>query len=492
MKTWKKVLGVSALSLAALSLAACGNKSGGDDKAADGNKDSGSKTLLMYQVGDKPDNFDKLMEIANKRIKDKIGVTIDLQYIGWGDWDQKMPTIINSGEAYDIAFASDYVANAQKGAFADLTELSEKYAKDYMKQLPEMYVTGNKIDGKLYAVPVFGNAWGQQRLTFNKQYLDKYNIDISKVGDSYESATEVLRQFHEKEPNVAAFAIGQSFNASGDYDYVLGKDYPFAVALDGSKDPKIINQYEDPAFQKNLKTLREWYKEGLIPADAATNQTGYPLDGNTWFMREETQGPMDYGDTILTNAANQPIVSKQLTKPLKTTSQAQMANFVISNTSKNKEKAMEFLNLLNTDPELLNGLVYGVEGEQWEKLDDNKIKLLPKYGTDGHMSAWNTGNNMILYTQDTITDEQVKQRDESIETAETSPILGFNVKTDNVKTELSNILNIMNRYKSNLNAGAVDTDETVAKLNKELKEAGWDKVQQDFQKQLDAYEQTLK
>lgn len=484
MKTWKKVLGISALALMTAGLAACGSqKSASKDSEAGGD----SKTLLMYQVGDKPENYDQLMEIANKRIKEKIGVTIDLQYIGWGDWDKKMPTIINSGESYDIAFAYQYVANAQKGAFADLTELSQKYAKDYMDQLPEMYKKGNEVDGKLYAIPVYGNAWAQQVLTFNDQYVKKYNLDISKVDGSYASATEVLRQFHEKEPNIAAFAIGQTFNASSNMDFPLGKDYPFAVRLDTDGAPKIVNQYEDKDFQNNLKTLHQWYKEGLIPTDAATNTTGFPLEGNTWFMREETQGPMDYGDTILRNAAQQDLTSRPLTNQLKTTSQAQMANFVVSNTSKNKEKAVEFLNLLNTDPEFLNGLVYGVEGTAWEKVGDNKLKLLDGYKPNQHMAAWNTGNNMLLYTQDTITDEQIKERDESIENAKSSPILGFNVKTDNFKTQLSNIMNVMNRYKANLNTGSIDPETTIPELISELKKAGWDEAQQDMQKQLDQY-----
>ena len=484
MKTWKKFIGVSAATLLAISLAACGNQNKSSSKDT---KTGDSKSLLMYQVGDKPENFDELMKIANKRIKDKIGVTVDIQYIGWGDWDKKMPTIINSGESYDIAFAYHYVANAQKGAFADLTELSKKYAKDYLDQLPEMYIKGNEVDGKLYAIPVYGNAWGQQVLTFNDQYVKKYNLDISKVDGSYQSATEILREFHKKEPKIAAFAIGQNFNASANMDYPLGKDYPFAVRLDSNDKPVIINQYEDKDFQESLKTLHQWYKEGLIPTDAATNTTGFPLEGNTWFMREETQGPMDYGDTILRNAAQQDVTSRPLTEQVKTTSQAQMANFVVSNTSKNKEKAVEFLNLLNTDPELLNGLVYGVEGKAWEKVGDNQVKLLSGYKANQHMAAWNTGNNMILYTQDTITEKQVQERDESIEKAKTSPILGFNAKTDKVKTQLSNIMNVMNRYKANLNTGSIDPETTIPELVKELKQAGWDDVQKDIQKQLDEF-----
>lgn len=484
MKKWKKVIGLSSIALASLSLVACGSSSSKKEDTSDKKE---SKTLLMYQVGDKPENYDKLMEIANKKIKDKIGVTIDLQYIGWGDWDSKTSTIINSGENYDISFAPNYRTNAQRGAFADLTDLAPKYAKDYMEQLPESYIKGNKIADKLYAIPVYGNVWGQQVLTFNKEYLDKYNIDISKIDGSYESATEVLKQFHEKEPKIAAFAIGQNFKASGNYDYPLGKDYPFAVKVDETNSPKVINQYEDKDFVNSLTTLHSWYEAGYIPTDAATSSTDYPLDKNTWFMREETQGPMDYGDTILSNAATHPLVSRPLTKQLTTSSQAQMANFVVSNTSKNKEKSVEFLNLLNTDAELLNGLVYGIEGEAWKKNDDGSIKLLDGYKPNMHMSAWNTGNNMILYRQDTISKEMVEKRDQSIKDAKVSPILGFNFQTDSVKTELSNIMNVMSRYADTVNTGSVDPEKTLPEMSKDLKGAGIEKVQTEMQKQLDEF-----
>ena len=56
MKLWKKLAftGVSALLLG--TLAACGG-SGSKDQAEASNSD----TLQMYQIGDKPDNFDQLM-----------------------------------------------------------------------------------------------------------------------------------------------------------------------------------------------------------------------------------------------------------------------------------------------------------------------------------------------------------------------------------------------------------------------------------------------
>ena len=69
-----------------------------------------------------------------------------------------MNVIISSGENYDIAFANNYVINAQKGAYADLTELYKKEGKDLYKALDPAYIKGNTVNGKIYAVPVAANV----------------------------------------------------------------------------------------------------------------------------------------------------------------------------------------------------------------------------------------------------------------------------------------------------------------------------------------------
>lgn len=480
---FKKMLALTGTFLLTTVLTAC---SGGNSSEAAVDED-GVTTLLMYQIGDKPENYDELMEIANERIEEKIDARIDLQYIGWGDWDQKMSTIISSGENFDIAFAAKgYTSNAQKGAYADLTDLAPKYAKDAYDQLDPAYIKGNLVDDKLYAFPVNGNIFGQQVLTFNKQYLDKYDLDIDDV-KSYEDAEPLLKVIKEKEGNVSPFAIGQSFQLSGPFDYILGKDQPFAVDVDNPD--KIVNQWDTQEMMDRLKVMHEWYQEGYIPSDAATDTQAYPLEGNNWFMREETQGPMDYGDTVLSNAAGQELVSAPITEPLKSTGQAQVANFVIGNVSKNKEKAMEFLGLLNSDPELLNGLVWGVEGEAWEKVEgeEDRIKLLDGYKANNHMPAWNTGNNLLLYNTDSLPEEKIVERDKQIEEADESPILGFNFKTDKVKTEMTNITNVMSRYQDELNTGTVDPEKTVPKLLDDLDKAGWGTVQEEMQKQYEEF-----
>ncbi len=91
MKLWKKLAFTGFSALTAISLAACGGGSGDKDDAAA----SDTTTLQMYQIGDKPDNLDQLLEVANKRIEEKIGVKVNINYIGWGDYEKKMNVIIH-------------------------------------------------------------------------------------------------------------------------------------------------------------------------------------------------------------------------------------------------------------------------------------------------------------------------------------------------------------------------------------------------------------
>lgn len=464
-------------------LAGCSLKG---NSTADNSSKDGVTTLLMYQIGDKPQNFDVLMENVNKKTEKEIGVRVNLQYIGWGDYEKKMSVIVSSGENYDIAYANNYVTNAQKGAYADLTELLPKYAKEAYDMLDPAYIEGNTVNGKLYAFPVNGNVYAQTMFSFNKQYIDKYNLDISDV-KGYKDLEPLLKVIKENEKDVMPFSVGQGFRVLPNMDFILGNGMPFAVDLNGDT-AKIINQYENNQMQENLRIMHEYYNKGYIAKDAATSNTEYPLNSGTWFVRQETQGPYDYGDTLLSTVAEQPIVSMPITDPIKSTAQAQMANFVVSSNSKNKEKAVEFLGLLNSDPELLNGLIYGEEGKAWEKAGENKVKLLDGYKSNNHMAAWNTGNNKIVYVQDSITDEQIKERDENIANATSSPILGFTFNTDSVKTEITNISNVMSQYLDGLNTGTLDPDKAIPELNEKLEGAGYEKVREEMQKQFDAFQ----
>lgn len=479
MKKWvKRVVGLSLLAVTAVGLTACGSK-----KSA---SDNGTPTLLMYQIGDKPKNYDKLIANTNKVLEKKAGAKLKIQYIGWGDYKQKMSVIVSSGEKYDIAKADNYAVNAQKGAYTDLTSMLPKYAKSAYDDLDPAYIKGNKIDGKLYAMPINSNIYSTQVISFNKKYLDKYNINVDNI-KSYDDLEDAFNKFHSQNKKVLTFSTGPNLRIGSNLDFAIDQNYPFAVnAVDNGK--KIINPYDDPAYVATLKKFHEYYKKGYIAKDAATDNTDRPLSGDTWFARQETQGPFDYGDHQLSQTAGQEIVSRAISPAIKSTAQAQMYNYVVSNNSDNKEKAVKVLGVMNSDPEVLNGLVYGEKGDAWKYVEDDKrVELLKGYKEGYHSAPWQTGDNNKITPTKNITDEMIQTRIQDTKDAITSPILGFQFKTKNVKTELTNISNVMNKYLAGLQTGTSDPETTIPKMNKELKKAGYDKVQKEMQSQYDTF-----
>lgn len=464
-----------------LVLTGCGSK-----KGAEGTGSGETVTLQVYQIGDAPKNIKELTDKINTISEKEIGVKVNFTYIGWGDYDQKMSVMVTAGDEFDIAFAQNYTVNAQKGAYADLTDLAKTHAKEFFDSVDKIYYDGNVVNGKLYGFPVNGNVFAAQMLSFNGELLDKYNLDISNV-KTYADAEPMLQTIKDNEQQTVPFAIGKTFKANlGNFDYILGDALPFAVNIDGDQ-TQIINPFETEVGMQRLRELHDLYNKGLIPTDAATNDTSYDLNNNTWFMRQETQGAADYGDNLLTQVAGKKIVSRPLNNNLKSTAQAQMANFVVAQNSKNKEAAVKWLNLLNTNAEMMNTLVYGIEGESWEKVGDKHLKFLDGYKEGFHMAAWNTGNSELLLQPENVTTEMIEKREADTKAATVSPILGFNFVTDSVKTEISNVTNVVDEYYAVLHTGTVNPDEVVPTFIAKLKEAGYETIQKEMQKQFDEF-----
>ncbi len=63
------------------------------------------------------------------KIIEKVGAVDPISWLGW--LRTKWTLSSHPGENYDIAFANNYVVNAQKGAYADLTELYKKEGKTF-------------------------------------------------------------------------------------------------------------------------------------------------------------------------------------------------------------------------------------------------------------------------------------------------------------------------------------------------------------------------
>jgi putative aldouronate transport system substrate-binding protein len=167
------------------------------------------------------------------------------------------------------------------------------------------------------------------------------------------------------------------------------------------------------------------------------------------------------------------------------TTSSQGAMMAISTSSKNPERAMMFLNLLNTDPYLFTLLEYGVEGVHYN-LTDGKVVFTDKRA---EYTPWTNGMGNVtqlppLDGQDINFWEDFKAYYGS---AKSIPALGWAYDPTNKQTEMAALANVAAEYALALSTGTVDPAQALPEFIKKLKDNGIDGVVEDANTQLTDY-----
>ncbi len=502
-----------------------------DDKSDASTSSNGDTTnLVWYMIGTPQKDQDKVMEKVNEYTKDKIGVTVDLRMVDWGDYGQKMQVITSSGEPYDICFASDYALNAQKGAYLEITDDLLNNAKELKETIDPLFLEGASINGKLYGIPANKEVGQQLGWAYNAKMAKELGIDMTNV-KTLEDLEPILEKVKKEKPELKMpMAAGSGFFPYMPYDYLLGENLPFGISLEGDT-TKVVNIYEQEDVKKTLQTLRRYYQKGLVHAQAATDTEpfGISLEGDTtkvvniyeqedvkktlqtlrryyqkglvhaqaatdtdphdmkvenWFVRKEQYAPGAV-ESWSQNAGYE-IGYSAMHDPLTINNSVTGSVMAISASSKNPEKAMEFLNLLNTDEYLRNLIDKGIEGEHYTSNDNGTISKTDK--SDLYtMPSWALGNVFNVKPWDTDPEDKIEQYKNFNEAAVASPTLGFYPDTTNVSTQIATLANVVQEFKAPLFTGSVDTDKYLNELNKKLKASGLDDVIAEIQKQYDEW-----
>lgn len=442
-------------------------------------------TLVWWTIGGNiPANFDKAIEKMNEYTAQKIGVKIDIKVANWGEWDNKINTIVNSGEPFDIMFtnSSKYNQQVAMGAFADITDLVQSETPDLYKSIPQKVWDGAKINGKYYAVPTYKDSAVTQYWVFDDKYVQKYGIDTGKI----KTLQDLDKPFHDMKAGEGknfyplSLTQGDGFNGffNGYDDMTLGLP-PIGVKVDDSS-RKVVSVLEQPDIMANLKQLHQWYQDGIINPDAPTKTEADPA--RPFFSAQAFPGA----------EANWEITSGvekydmfQVFGPLMTTSTIQGSLNAISANSKHKEEALKYLQLVNTDPTLRNMLAFGEEGVDYEKV--NGEKLVRRKTDTWPLAAYTQGSFFDLAVTEGAPEDQWDQVKKLNEEATSSTILGFAMDITDLTTEVANTRAVWNKYGAELITGASDPEKVVPQMVKELKAAGMDKIIAAAQQQIDAY-----
>lgn len=509
------LVALSVLVSLSLVLSGCGTKDDSSQSSSPSTQDSAANSssasestaaptlepasLIWYApTGGTNPPVDQVLAEVNKTLNKQLNVTLDAKVLSWGDYDQKMKLIYASGEPWDLCFSASWMnnfnQNVSKGYFLDITDLIDKHGSTLKKIVKDSWWVGASYKGKIYGIlnPLgYTQMWGAG---IKKDIATKYNFDVTKA-TKLADLDPLLAAVKSGEPGMYPLqTIGTQIDSyvtsqeqSDRYEEL--NDY---LVLD-TQEWKVYSKLDLDFMKEGFKLVRSWYQNGYIKKDAPTvqdwiaeaNSGKYavalpgvvPTRGETKNQNPSSPYPVQYAAFAL-----KPITSGSL----------QTCITAINKNSKNPDRAVMLCDLLNSDKQLYNTLVYGIENVHWKKTGEDVIAPMDasKQNIDEVISAIAVGSiSAVMYSTSPYKQEEKELGAQHDKDAKVSPAVGFSYITETLKTETANIQATYDKYKAALGAGALDLDKNYTKIQDELKKAGLDKVIADAQQQADQWKQ---
>ena len=439
--------------------------------------------IIWYPPGNIMEDHDLVLEALNERLAERLNVKLDLRMTPFGEYNEKMMLITTSGEVFDLMYVSNwmnsFVINVAMGMLTPLDDLLERYGADIKAALPPWVFDAGMAGDILYAIPNFqmvGNYYGVYIL---KEYADKYSLDVANVR-SLPDLFPFLEEIVQNEPGMIPLFNQQQATLYNDYETLAG-----GLALYRKGDTSFtilpyIDLYAAEAhFQNNM------YKRRFIQEDIITTYdpiayhmaNRYVVTHNIYLPGIDANISIRYGGEYIAIPFGECYI---------TNDSGATGMTAISSTSPSPESAMRFYNLIYTDRELFNMLLYGIEGLHYTMSGPESVELLEpgryNYGT----TAWAFGNQLIQYY---MPGQRVGLWEETLalmERAEKSLLRGFNFDASPVQTEITQSLNVMQDF-NNQQYVVDDVDAWILDLNLKLHAAGLGDVVAELQRQVDAW-----
>lgn len=511
MKTGLAAVMVLVLLLAAL--AACSSKgtteaesapSAAADRTAAAPLDP--VTLKIVIPGDRPADMDTVLAEAERRMKDTVNVKLDVVFVPWADVQAKTQLMLSTGEAIDLMFDAPWNNMEQMiagGYYEPLDDLLNTYGPNVLATQSQLTWDANKRNGKIMAIPLGVSNFQGFSFVMRSDILEQLG---NPPLNSYEDVIELAYTVKEKYPDLVPYVPHTEYPATF---RALDKS-----ALDGwtnaqrlvlhyvlyrvGNNGKILNLFDEmlPEFWDGVLEARKLYQDKIIYQDVMSDKEKNSLGNNgKAFMMDYNAFEATASDQLaLSNnvpgATWTSVIFFELT-PKKYTSTFAQANFIaVPKASKNKERAIRFLNWVHESQANYDLLAYGIEGVNWEPVGERQYKPLTpdKYPWFPYGWIWNPKYDRLNSDLD---EEQLKYYDftYNADNFEKDALTGFAFDTTAVQNEIAQFNTLVSTYYIPIMYGILEPE----KAWEELKREGYasvKKVQEEMQKQIDAFLQS--
>lgn len=347
--------------------------------------------LEFYTQGTAPSYGKDAIEVMLKQIGIETAETINVlpkfNWVPYESYDIKIPSIIASGEKIDAFTCFSPEAYVEQNLCTDMTDLFKQHAPSYYNELMNNevgkdYMKRNTIDKKLYAVPYNGVSSPRIGVAVKAELAQKYAPDGMETLEDY---GEFLRKVKENESGVTpgfvnAFSFFQAYMEGNGYYETAGTLIYSKWAQNGEG---IYPIEQTPEFIDAFELLLSWKNNGYVLKNNE-QQRQYPISSK--FLGSMLL-PMEYISDEFTYAESAgdvqlrviPLYMQSL-HLLSTTARG----LAISESCRNPERVMMFLEWLHASQENYDLFMYGQEGVNYTLQNGNMVFSQ----SDGTLYMW--------------------------------------------------------------------------------------------------------
>ena len=467
-------------------------------------------TLDIYWVGNGDNEAVRAgVEAAvNAYIEPLIGAKVSYHIIGWGDWNDKAINALQSGEKMDLIFTADwegYGIEVAGGLLQPLDELLEEYGQGIKETLPQTFLDGVKVNGVLYGIPTNKELCVPEGFIVNKTAAAEIGWDVVADDPSIKTTADLepwLAKYKELHPDKYPYLRDGQAGRWADEPWCpdwAGMDtnsvaMKMAKQENGEFDETVYSIFETPEQAEHIRLMYKWGQAGYISPDAALTSFDYNGTfgrGDFLIFSQPLKGNgIKAAEMYAANATDEfECVEITMQPKYVVTTHAGGSMFGIPVTSKNPAKAMQYINLMHSDATLVNLMLFGAEGQNYTKVNDQQVELTDQNWYGVHGGAWTVGNTKLQYvltSEDPAKNEMLQSyADDAIATAS----LGFRFVKDNVADQIAAVDAVIKEYAQPMMCGQVDPDgpQGLETLKAELDAAGMPDIIAEVNAQYEAW-----
>ncbi len=465
-------------------------------------------TLDWYYIADSYPDQEQVWEKLNEYFLEKINATVNFHPIPGSEYGTKMSTYVNAGQTLDILSVSSqlpYVDYSRKEAFIPLEDLLAEYMPATYAMIPQDFWNAMYVDGHIYAVPSYKDSCNIPGIIYNETLLNDIGVDMSAV--EWVSMYDLIPVYYEMQakrnekypedsaiPMVREFADPYFYNQYETINSIAVVNIPGIEAFAGKgAGETVFNLYATDEYRKYCNTIKQLVDDNIMPFDA------WNFDTNRTYTSEGKMPILSYGSGYIYvqkdySSKNFDAALLRNKNTVATTNYLHEAANAISITSKNPERALMLLELVNTDPYVATTIRFGIEGEHYTVQEDGRIDFTGLRNEDpsarGYYQWYGAylGSFMHSRVPNTYPANFAELMIEANEQAIADTNMGFVFDTTPVQNEIAACSSVVGEYTVNFKFGFVENvDEIVDEFVAKLEASGAQKIVDEAQKQLNAW-----